>query len=126
MHKYLSFCLKFTYFISTLYKYIEGLFRVLENEKTSNLLSSNFYDYLYLLFSDYKEEFLINGEGARLSVYSSVFKNLTDEEELDALKFFYDNRDLILERIFFNDNKILDNYRTSVSKRKALSIYKRG
>jgi len=112
--------------ISQIYKYIEGLFRVLENLETANLLSNNFYDFIRLVIPDYEEEFLINGDGGRLSIYSPVFDLLNNDQQLDALKFFYDNKNLIFEKILFHDDKLLDNYRTNVSKRRALSIYKRG
>lgn len=112
--------------INQVYKYIEALYRVFENSDTNNIVSNSFYETMHLTLSSYQEEFLINGDGVRILPYNFVFNLLSEEEQLAALKFFYDNRIEVLEKIFLTDDKLLDNYRLNTSKRRVLSLYKRG
>lgn len=111
--------------ISQVFKYIEGLFRILETEETKNLLLNDFYSIIDVDFYDYIERFNINGNGITLSLYNSLLENLKLEDKIKALHYFYENYNEILKRVFVLNDLILDRYRTNISKRKALAIYKK-
>ena len=111
--------------IEQITEYIEGLFRILSKEETSNLLSNNFYNDLYFLLDDYFEKFRINGDGVWLSFFNAEFDKISGSDKQEILAYFYNHYRNILDSIFVEDDLILDKYRLndSVSKRKVLSIY---
>jgi len=112
--------------ISQIYKYIEGLFRVLENFETSNLLSNSFYEHIYLNIYNYMEIFKINGDGIFLSFFDKELNKISSLEKKEAIAYFYDNYSRILFNIFVENDYILDRYRINDNKTKALSLYKGG
>ena len=111
--------------IEQISEYIEGLFRVLKNSETANLLSNKFYVDLHLKLEDYMEKFQINGDGISLSIFNFDFDKIGTNDKYKILDYFYKNYELILNSIFVEDDRILDNYRlnNNVDKRMVLSIY---
>lgn len=103
--------------------YIKGLITL--NEETS-LLNNDFYESLLVnLVGGKKPIFSISGDGVNLIKYDPQTKN--DEYQLKKLFNYYaSHQNEILERVDVYDNVALLPYRTDLSKRKALSIYKRG
>lgn len=92
--------------------------------KVDSLLDNNFYHKLLISFPGiYQPIFMINGDGV-----------LIDDEYILKEKYLYDklvnyyllNKDDILRNIKVFNNEALLPYQTDLSKRKALSIYKRG
>lgn len=92
--------------------------------KVDSLLDNNFYHKLLISFPGvYQPIFMINGDGVSI-----------DDEYILKEKYLYDklvnyyllNKDDILRNIKVFNNEALLPYQTDLSKRKALSIYKRG
>lgn len=111
--------------MSQIYKYVEGLFRVLENDETYNLLLNSFYEDLYVNLDCGMDKLRINGDGISIPIYNPEYKIPLTDKHL-VFNYFYTHKKEILERVLLEDNTILDRYRNDSSKRKVLSIYKRG
>jgi len=104
--------------IELLRPYIRGILRL---NKESNVLSNDFYKDINLYDEDSKS-LIINGDGIVLP-FREYF-DLTEEEKQDLLGYYYSNWNKILSKINIPDEEVLDNFRTNVSKQKALAIYK--
>lgn len=97
----------------------------IENFKEEdNLLDNDFYHKLLVSFPGvYQPIFMINGDGVSIDdEHSLKEKHLYDK----LVNYYLLNKDDILRNIKVFNNEALDPYRTNLSKRKALSIYKRG
>ncbi len=92
--------------------------------KEDNLLDNDFYHKLLVSFPGvYQPVFMINGDGVAIDdEHSLKEKYLYDK----LVNYYLLNKDDILRNIKVFNNEALDPYRTNLSKRKALSIYKRG
>lgn len=97
----------------------------LENFKKENsLLDNDFYHKLLVSFPGFHQSiFMINGDGVSIDDdYSIKEKFIYDR----LVSYYLSHKDDILKNIKVFDNEALEPYRTDLSKRKALSIYKRG
>ena len=92
--------------------------------KVDSLLDNNFYHKLLISFPGvYQPIFLINGDGVSIDdEHSLKEKYLYDK----LVNYYLLNKDDILRNIKVFNNEALLPYQTDLSKRKALSIYKRG
>lgn len=92
--------------------------------KEDNLLDNDFYHKLLVSFPGvYQPIFMINGDGVAIDdEYSLKEKHLYDK----LVNYYLLNKDDILRNTKVFNNESLNPYRTDLSKRKALSIYKRG
>ncbi len=100
--------------------YVRGLFNVL---KESNLLNNSFYDDLEVMLDNENiKKLIINGEGIRLPIEEFYKLNMQDKNEL--LKFYYNNLKKILKNIMIFETKELNNYRSNISKKKVLELYR--
>ena len=106
--------------LEIIFPYIKGLYQV---KKESNLLDNSFYDLLYVkLMGCFKQIFTISGDGVNIVKNPELNKN--EYEELNRFLETYKTK--ILNNIKIFDNEALEPYRTDLTKRKVLSIYKRG
>ena len=92
--------------------------------KVDSLLDNNFYHKLLISFPGvYQPIFMINGDGVSIDdEHSLKEKYLYDK----LVNYYLLNKDDILRNIKVFNNEALLPYQTDLSKRKALSIYKRG
>lgn len=105
--------------ISEITKYIEGLYRIKEESK---ILDNSFYDEVdIMLYYKYLQKLIVSGDGVKLPINSY---KLDSYERSELLRFYYDNLKAILKRIEVSDSEKLDNYRTNLSKRKLLELYR--
>lgn len=109
---------------SLIYPHIEGLFRLLEDEDTKMILANAFYDDLYVNIDSILKRLLINGNGVMLSFSDLEKILLSDREKIEILSYYNNHIQEILNKILVYNDDILNNYQTSATKRKALSIYR--
>lgn len=112
--------------ISKMLPFVKSLLDIYNNTDTRSILSNDIYNDLYVLFDSPIKELIINNNGVILSDSSLSKLNLTLDEKIELIGYYYDNIKSILEKILVKDDIILDNYRTDLSKKKVLTYYKRG
>ena len=111
---------------SIIYPYVEGLFRLLDLEDTKNLLSNSFYQDLYVNIDCLLKRLVINGNGVNVSLEDLDKLSLSTREKLEILSYYYENIKEILSKVLVFNDDILNRYKTEVTKRQALSIYRGG
>lgn len=112
--------------INKILPFVKSLLLLYKDDETRNILANDIYNDLYVDIDNQINNLIINNNGIILSDLSLEKLKLTNLEKVELIKYYYDNLKKILEKILILDDKILDNYRTDLSKRKVLSLYKRG
>lgn len=112
--------------ISKMLPYVKSLLNIYQDIKTRSILANDIYNDLYVSLDGKIKELIINNNGVILPDSSISKLNLTLDEKIELIAYYYDNLTNILEKILIKDDIILDNYRTNLSKKKVLTNYKRG
>ena len=105
---------------------VRSLLLLYKNDETRSILANDIYNDLYVYIDNQISNLIINNNGIILPDMSLKKLDLTSDEKVELIHYYYDNLKKILEKILILDDKILDNYRTDLSRRKVLSLYKRG
>lgn len=106
--------------LEIIFPFIKGMCQI---HKEIDLLENNFYDSILVkLMGSLKPIFSISGDGISI-VHDDELKQSQYE---DLVRFLETYKYEILNNVSIFDNESLNPYRTDLTKRKALSIYKRG
>lgn len=105
--------------------YVNGLFRVLGNYETENILTNEFSEPIVVFINQIINKLSLSGEnGLILSDDELNQMDLTLDEKIKLIAYFYDHLDQLLKRIYVLDDCILDRYKTDATKRKVLKVYR--
>ncbi len=103
--------------------FIRNFLKLTKEDSIGSLLNNDFYDNLFVSLVGHNYRLLvINGNGINLIEDSS----LSNLETKNISEFYNDNKSEILKKVYIFNNTILNRYKTELSKRKVLSLYKRG
>jgi len=112
--------------INKMLPYVKSLLNIYQDMETRSILANDIYNDLYVSLNGKIKELIINNNGVILPDSSISKLNLTLDEKIELIAYYYDNLTNILEKILIKDDIILDNYRTNLSKKKVLTNYHRG
>jgi len=105
---------------------INGLFAIIQDERTSNILANSFYDSYFIEIDNPLECLEISGLGITLPFEKVLQTDLTAKERIALSEYYKENFKKILSKILIANGEELSPYQTKETKGKVLRMYKKG